>query len=678
MHRLFVQQRDDLHDHPFFVNANFEIVLVHRVNVTPTAIFLAGPFAEVKNRVLRKYEEHVPTSFLRVSFTEEDGNPIWGEPNVSLTTIFHQRYQSVLDHAIRIGGKSFEFLGFSHSSLRERTCWFMAPITYQGRQLQADRVINDLGDFSAIRTPAKCAARIGQAFTETPETLRIPATCVKQIPDIERNNRVFSDGVGTISGSIVAQLWRLPSAREHPTLFQIRFRGAKGMIALDSRLEGEQLCIRPSMTKFGTRDHTDLEICGSGARTLQFYLNRQLIKILEDLGVPIGSFTTLQEIAVNELRMATTTPVNAASFLERHNIGKGTSLPWLIRKLHYIDVSFFEDPFLRSCIELAILTQLREIKYRARILVHDGVTLYGIMDETDTLKEGEIYCRTDRAVVEGIVYVSRSPAMHPGDIQKVKAVDVPEGSPLEALHNCIVFSQRGARDLPSMLSGGDLDGDMFHVIFDPNLYPNLTVSPADYPRVSPEDIGRAVNRHDMTEFFVDFMENDQLGRISNLHMQLADQKPGGTMDEDCIKLAEMASTAVDFSKTGIKVDMMQAPRSNTYRPDFMAPGPFIKLDQTTPRIAYQEEALEEDEEDIVAAQDPDKRTTKYYESDKALGVLYRRIDEAAFYDEINKHASGFTKKRGIVAQKIWDYVQGQVQLVFWGHHVPLAREIKEE
>ena len=57
----------------------------------------------------------------------------------------------------------------------------------------------------------------------------------------------------------------------------------------------------------------------------------------------------------------------------------------------------------------------------------------------------------------------------------------------------------------------------------------------------------------MTGFFIQFMENDQLGRIATLHQILADQKERGTMDPDCIRLAEMHSTAVDFSKTGVPV-----------------------------------------------------------------------------------------------------------------------------
>jgi len=213
---------------------------------------------------------------------------------------------------------------------------------------------------------------------------------------------------------------------------------------------------------------------------------------------------------------------------------------------------FLEDPFLRGIVELAVLSQLRELKHRSRIFVEQGVTLYGIMDETDTLAEGEIYCRTDKEVIIGKVTITRAPALHPGDIQVANAVDVPSESPLNALHNCIMFSQQGQRDLPSQLSGGDLDGDTYSVIYDPRLLPPR-VEPADYPRVAPKDIGRLVTRKDMTDFFIDFMENDQLGRIATIHTQLADRSDGGTRHPDCITLAEMHSTAVDFSKTGIAV-----------------------------------------------------------------------------------------------------------------------------
>ena len=184
------------------------------------------------------------------------------------------------------------------------------------------------------------------------------------------------------------------------------------------------------------------------------------------------------------------------------------------------------------------------------------------MDETNFLKENEIYCavQTDRGMqtMTGNVVITRCPALHPGDIQCVTAVDVPVDSPLLALHNMVVFSSHGTRDLPSQLSGGDLDGDLYNIIWDQRLYPRKLHIPADYTTPPPIDIGRPVERSDITNFFVTFMENDNLGMIATLHLILADQRILGTLDPECIKLAGFHSTAVDFSKSGIPV----SPRSS--------------------------------------------------------------------------------------------------------------------
>jgi len=66
------------------------------------------------------------------------------------------------------------------------------------------------------------------------------------------------------------------------------------------------------------------------------------------------------------------------------------------------------------------------------------------------------------------------------------------------------------------------------------------------------DIGRTVTADDMTGFFIDFMQNDQLGRIATLHQVLADDEPG-TRPAACLDLASLHSTAVDLSKTGVLV-----------------------------------------------------------------------------------------------------------------------------
>lgn len=194
-------------------------------------------------------------------------------------------------------------------------------------------------------------------------------------------------------------------------------------------------------------------------------LNRQFIKIFEDLGIPDAVFVNLQEEAVEELRQTAANNINAASFLDHTDCTKATKMPGLIMHLEQLGLDYRQDAFLYKVVEMLVITRLRDIKYRGRIPVHAGVTLYGIMDETGELAEGEVFVVTEappeggrKVLIKDRIVVTRSPAMHPGDIQIVNAVDVRPDSPLQKLSNVVVFSQHGSRDLPSQLSGGDLDG----------------------------------------------------------------------------------------------------------------------------------------------------------------------------------------------------------------------------
>lgn len=499
------------------------------------------------------------------------------------------------------------------------------------------------------------------------------------MPDVKRNGRVFSDGVGTMSSSVMRKIWKaVPSMRDlKPTCFQVRFQGAKGMISLDTRLEGDCVLLRPSMIKFKGSTSMDIELCGSSLRPLPMYPNRQVIKILEDMGVDDGWFMELQSQEVERLRNIMTTAESAAKFLKSQSIGEAGHLPWFIKKLASMGLEFRSDGFLRDVLETSVMMQVRVMKYRARIPVPLGLILYGIMDETGLLAEGQIFCtfmgdKKKQILVGRNLVITRSPALHPGDAQVVEAVRVPKDSPLLSLSNCICFSQRGDRDLPSKLSGGDLDGDLYNIIWDPGCRPTHYCVPADYPRQLAQDIGRTVGRDDMTDFFVKFMETDQLGRIANSHQVLADQKELGTSDPDCKMLAELHSTAVDFSKTGIPVDMKLMPKVIPVWPDFMAPGPNIKIEKKEGLLIEQSASQNRDE----LNDDDDFTPYRYYESNKILGKLHRAIDEHEIFSDLNKYRVTSSVGQTLL-DRVWDHVIRRCRLIYWTHHVAEAQEIRD-
>ncbi|OAX80444.1 hypothetical protein ACJ72_05225 [Emergomyces africanus] len=659
-------------------------ISIHRAQVTPCGTYLYGPQMETKNRVLRSYSSHVD-HFLRVEFVDESGDPVRYDPRASVDLIFESRFKGALKGGINIAGRKFEFLGFSHSSLRSQTCWFVAPFFKDEILYNATTIIQNLGNFDHIKSPAKLAARIGQTFSDTLTSIPIPPNMIAVGEDIERNGRVFSDGVGTISPSVMYMIWKDYSLRTmvKPTVFQIRLAGAKGMISLDSKKKDKSLMLRPSMIKFTVRDTRNafnIEICGSGIKPLPFFLNAQLIKILEDLGVDGEVFLKLQADEISRLRGTATSTAQAARFLEDTNVAKSVGLPWLISILEGFGLRHSDDEFLRRVMELSVLIKLRDLKYRARIRVPKAVTLFGIMDETGTLKEGEIFCTSlsekgfREILVNPRVVVTRSPAMHPGDVQIAKAVDVPRDSPLRQLHNCIVFSQHGDRDLPSMLSGGDLDGDLYNVIFDDALIPRRTATPAEYPRVKEKVLDRAVVKEDIIDFFVTFMQQDQLGRIATIHQTIADQRPLGTFDTECLVLAELHSTAVDFSKSGVPVDLGRIPRFPRYRPDFQAPGPRVTIAESLSLLEDHDAMIVQDDDE-----DEDERpATRFYKSDKILGELYRSINEVEFLQHRQKFIELSSKTDApSVLRGVWAYVQNETEGFLWDHYIEDALDIRQ-
>ncbi|KAL8286145.1 hypothetical protein RQP46_004633 [Phenoliferia psychrophenolica] len=89
----------------------------------------------------------------------------------------------------------------------------------------------------------------------------------------------------------------------------------------------------------------------------------------------------------------------------------------------------------------------------------------------------------------------RAPTRHPGDVQIVEAVDNP-ALRAAGLTNVIIFNREGDRDLPSMLGGGDLDGDDYTLIWDTRLTSIRSHEPMDYiPEKAPVKVPEVTSTH---------------------------------------------------------------------------------------------------------------------------------------------------------------------------------------
>ncbi|CAZ84178.1 unnamed protein product [Tuber melanosporum] len=589
--------------------------LLRKANVTPSTVYFTTPTVEITNRVVRQYSEHIDR-FLRVQFVDEKSQ---GRINSTDKKTMHEvftRVKAALDHGITIGDRKFEFLAFGNSQIREHGAYFFASDDH----LSAADIRAWMGSFSEIRIVAKHAARLGQCFSTTRAIngVRVDVRTTEDIVNAEGYN--FSDGVGKISEFLARLITtelrlRLVDKEPVPSCFQFRLGGRKGVLAVSPDANHREVYIRPSQLKFEAR-HNILEVI-RWSKFATAALNRQLIIVLTSLGAPDHYFEDKLQFMLKSYEVAMVDPGVAVRLLCR-NVDPNEST---LAIAAMIRAGFMDrrEPFVMSLLKLWRAWTIKYLKEKAKIMIEEGAFVLGVVDETGTL-DGYYYSQDEGStedadnpetslpqiflqvtdpdrpgesrIIEGPCVIARNPSLHPGDVRKVMAVNAKE---LHHLRNVVVFSQKGDRDLPNMLSGGDLDGDDYIIIWDKKLTSCVNnYEPMNYSAQTPRELARDVEIGDITKFFVNYMKNDKLGTIANAHLAWADKRDEGVKSDECFRLAILHSHAVDYVKSGEPAIMPPELRRKTF-PHFM-----------------------------------EKKPEETYRSDKILGVLYDSVSKIDF------------------------------------------------
>lgn len=161
----------------------------------------------------------------------------------------------MLTAGISIQDVHYNFYGHSNSQLKSRTC-----VLFAGTKEQISKKVNDLGDFSKMKTVQKKAKRIGLLFSEARAVMIVPPDRCEDIADIETADYNFTDGCGLISPHLARDLARRMgivhrNTRYRPSVFQIRYRGYKGVLMVDPTMKGKTwIKFRKSMKKFSGGD----------------------------------------------------------------------------------------------------------------------------------------------------------------------------------------------------------------------------------------------------------------------------------------------------------------------------------------------------------------------------------------------------------------------------------------
>nr|ABL68088.1 putative RNA-directed RNA polymerase 1 [Nicotiana attenuata] len=492
------------------------LVYVRRVLVTPCKVYFCGPEVNVSNRVLRNYSEDID-NFLRVSFVDEEWEKIHSTdllPRAStgngIRTDIYLRILSTLRNGFVIGDKKFEFLAFSSSQLRDNSVWMFASRP----GLTANDIRTWMGDFRQIRNVAKYAARLGQSFGSSRETLSVSRHEVEVIPDVvcslHGTNYIFSDGIGKISADFAKMR---PSV--YSIFFSIRYGGYKGVVAVDP-YSSMKLSLRNSMLKYES-NNIKLDVLG-WSKYQPCYLNRQLVTLLSTLGVKDDVFEQKQNEAVDQLDAILHDSLKAQEALELMSPGENTNILKEMLNCGYMPDA---EPFLSMMLQTFRASKLLDLRTRSRIFI----AKWDAWLNPEPLEYGQVFVQftgTGRRqfyeeshpfndsgstncnfTLEGNVVVAKNPCLHPGDIRVLRAVDVP------ALHHM--------------------------------------------------EVG---------EYFTNYIVNGSLGIIANAHVVFADREPAMAMSAPCKQLAQLFSIAVAFPKTGVPAGIPSQLRPTDY-PDFM-------------------------------------------------------------------------------------------------------------
>ncbi|KAK4202126.1 putative RNA dependent RNA polymerase [Triangularia verruculosa] len=423
--------------------------------------------------------------------------------------------------------------------------------------------------------------------------------------------KVMNDGIGRMSRTVARRIRDIMGLTEIPSAVQGRIGPAKGMWLMDVFDTGDEewIATYPSQRKWEDDPATvdshqrTLEIRAYATELKSAGLNLQFLPVLEDraedkalMKRAIGErLTNDLKKEFDEQKAAFKHPLLLRQWLhenwsgrtDRVKNGEVAFLGGLPEKkeeiLNLLLNSGFDPKQQRYIQDIAWELQKQKcdiLSTKLNIKVGRSAYIYMVVDFWGVLEEGEVHVgfsskfRDDAddtsytLLSDCDVLVARSPAHFASDVQRVRAVFKPE---LHALKDVIVFSTKGNIPLADKLSGGDYDGDMAWVCWDPLIvgsFVNAEV-PAD-PDLSPylgkdkttfSDLMCQTGQqspdaavYDMIEKSFQFsMQPNFLGMCTNYKEKLCYHN-NSVGDSTAIYLSALVGKLVDQSKQGILFD----------------------------------------------------------------------------------------------------------------------------
>ena len=602
--KLFKEYSKDIDSFSIIINKNYAPENAEKLD--EHIYFVKSESKSATNHAIRLLRDKYNVGYIasikildeRINRLRSENSVLQFNPKQSLFKLLQQGIRTkVIPHEL-------VYIGHSNSGLKENNIWAIDKQSLD--KIGFHTLLNDIGDFSSIQKPEKLCKRYAQTFSTSLPSIKLNANQYICIEDDKTNDEMyeFTDGVGMMRIKAAEEISRSLELEYTSFIFQIRCGCFKGVLVAfedeifdkclnkqnlekGTRKSAIKVIFRKSQKKFEVKEKEIMLNIVSWVNTVESLptasLNSEFIMILDGLdkngSLGIRDYiVSLFKNSLQDIIESTDDPMKAYSKLffgsdiSEFSIKYSSLLLACEGKLSETLDANTHKIIKNQILKQHLVPTICERKYN--ISVENSFYLMGIIDETGTLKEDEVFVsyRDSNGGIQYLdnvnVVVSKTPCYCLSEMRVVKTKNVPQ---MNHLVNCIAFSKNGNRPLPNCLSGGDLDGDQYFVSFNQILCRFQNEAPIEYPKDSskPKTMVKNGNMRDIIiETVLDAILGKKNAGIWHYYLTCLYDQDRSKMSEKCY-----IEGAIEFNKFIDGIECREAPR--TQKPHW-----YIKKDES--------------------------------------------------------------------------------------------------
>ena len=452
-----------------------EIYVMKRIVISPYFVKIRKESLHPSSRFLRLYYKN--NNFIKIEFQDEKESQLFSHFGYaymkSSNSGYSKLYTKVFDEGFNLCGKKYLFFFSPTNCMRANCLWLLEEKEYNEK---LSFYYNDLGVYSALADKSlkfsKAISRVGQNFTSTVaffhKNKNISFDCEIINDLIAPNGEIYNDGCGMISLDLMKEICNALNKGKYASAVQIRYKGAKGVLVVNHRINGKKIILTRSMIKYKVNNTDNIEICRF-ARYSTGFLNLQIIILLVINGVKKNKIFNFAKKEMMNYRNYKIVKNSDKIQVENNDISK------ILDSIKKQDKNLIlnKDYMSKIARSAYIYNRLSGISKKYRFHLKNSCFLFGVCDFFGILQENEIYVQIhkengNKKILQGEVLITKNPCISKFDIHKVKAVSNSRINKYfsEYYENIVIFPSKGDMPLPSKISGSDLDGDIYWICWE--------------------------------------------------------------------------------------------------------------------------------------------------------------------------------------------------------------------